>query len=182
MRRLNFLKSMNRRSIPAWIAVASALVCAAPAVSAASYKGAISTDAATGNVLFESNADAISPPASMTKLMTFAVLDDIIKKGTLSLDTPVAVTYEAAKVAAYRDSTEVWLHQGEVFSVEELIYAMMIQSANDAAYALAQKAGGTAAAFVAMMNAKARELGMVRSTFRTPNGFPRLAGGSPTAI
>jgi D-alanyl-D-alanine carboxypeptidase len=116
--------------------------------------------------------------------MTFAVLDDIIKKGTLSLDTPVTVTYEAAKVAAYRDSTEVWLHQGEVFSVEELIYAMMIQSANDAAYALAQKAGGTAAEFVAMMNAKARELGMVRSTFRTPNGFPppsrRIADGDLT--
>jgi D-alanyl-D-alanine carboxypeptidase len=181
--RLRALVPLNR-IFPVWAALASALAFAASPLSAASYKGAISTDAASGKVLFESNADAISPPASMTKLMTFAVLDDIIKKGSLSLDTPVTVTHEAAKVAAYRDSTEVWLRQGEVFSVEELIYAMMIQSANDAAYALAQKAGGTAADFVAMMNAKARELGMVRSTFRSPNGFPppsrRIAEGDLT--
>jgi D-alanyl-D-alanine carboxypeptidase len=126
----------------------------------------------------------VSPPASMTKLMTFAVLDENIKKGVLALDTPVTITREAAKVAAFKDSTEVWLRQGEVFTVEELIYAMMIQSANDAAYALAQKAGGTAAAFVGMMNAKARELGMLHSTFRSPHGFPppsrRIADGDLT--
>jgi D-alanyl-D-alanine carboxypeptidase (penicillin-binding protein 5/6) len=120
----------------------------------------------------------------MTKLMTFAVLDDDLRQGTLSLTTPVTVTHEAARVAAYKDSTEVWLRQGETFSVEELIYAMMIQSANDAASALAQKAGGTADAFVAQMNAKAHELGMRRSTFRSPNGFPppsrRIADGDLT--
>ena len=144
----------------------------ASARSANTYKGAIATDAATGAVLFEDNADAVSPPASMTKLMTFAVLDDEIRKGSIALDTPVTVTPEDARVAAMRDSTEVWLRQGETFPVEELIYAMMIQSANDAAYALAHKAGGTVSAFVAKMNLKARELGMTRSTFRSPHGFP----------
>jgi len=162
----------SRRTLASW-AAAAALACAAPAYgSAAPYKAAIATDAATGEVLYEYNADTVSPPASMTKLMTFAVLDDKIKKGSLSLNTSVTVTREAAKVAAFKDSTEVWLRQGEVFSVEELIYAMMIQSANDAAYALAQKAGGTSAAFVALMNAKAKELGMLRTTFRSPHGFP----------
>jgi D-alanyl-D-alanine carboxypeptidase len=154
------------------LAAAAAAPVAAPAHSAVSYKGAIATDAATGAVLFEDNADAVSPPASMTKLMTYAVLDDEIKRGAISLTTPVTVTHEDAKVALIRDSTEVWLMQGETFPVEELIYAMMIQSANDAAYALAHKSGGTVSAFVAMMNAKARELGMVNSTFRSPNGFP----------
>ncbi|HEY5078779.1 MAG TPA: D-alanyl-D-alanine carboxypeptidase family protein [Opitutaceae bacterium] len=173
---------MNRRAICACLAALGAAW--APALSGASYKGAISTDAATGAVLYESNADAVSPPASMTKLMTFAVVDDEIKKGTLSLDTQVTVTRETARVAAFKDSTEVWLRQGEVFSVRELIYAMMIQSANDAAYALAQRVGGTAADFVTMMNAKAKALGMVHTTFRSPHGFPppsrRIADGDLT--
>jgi D-alanyl-D-alanine carboxypeptidase len=168
-------------------AALAGLVSTAHAVSARTenvYKGAIATDAATGAVLFEDNADAISPPASMTKLMTFAVLYDDLRKGSLALDTPVTVTAEDAKVAELRDSTEVWLRKGETFTVDELIYAMMIQSANDAAYALAHKAGGTVADFVAEMNAKARDLGMVHSTFRSPNGFPprsrRIADGDLT--
>jgi D-alanyl-D-alanine carboxypeptidase (penicillin-binding protein 5/6) len=160
------------------------LTAAAGAAAVPSYKGAIATDAATGAVLFQDNADAISPPASMTKLMTYAVLDDLIRKGALTLQTPVTVTAEDARVAALRDSTEVWLRQGETFPVEELIYAMMIQSANDAAYALAHKAAGTVPAFVALMNQKARALGMNRSTFRTPHGFPppsrRIADGDLT--
>jgi D-alanyl-D-alanine carboxypeptidase (penicillin-binding protein 5/6) len=166
------------------LAVSVAAVAAASARTAASYKGAIATDAATGAVLFEDNADAVSPPASMTKLMTFAVLNDDLRQGTIALDTPVVVTLEDARVALYRKSTEVWLRQGEVFPVEELIYAMMIQSANDAAYTLAHKAGGTVSAFVAQMNAKARELGMTRSTFRSPHGYPpprrRIADGDLT--
>jgi D-alanyl-D-alanine carboxypeptidase (penicillin-binding protein 5/6) len=166
--------------------LAALLACAAAASArtAGSYKGAIATDAATGTVLFEDNADAVSPPASMTKLMTFAVLYDDMKQGTIGLDTPVVVTAEDARVAALKDSTEVWLRQGETFPVEELIYAMMIQSANDAAYALAHKAGGTVSAFVAQMNAKAHALGMNRSTFRSPHGFPprshRIADGDLT--
>jgi D-alanyl-D-alanine carboxypeptidase len=165
---------LMRIPLSTWLAVGAAALAAAPASArtSGSYKGAIATDAATGAVLFEDNADAVSPPASMTKLMTFAVLDDEIRKGAISLSTPVTVTHEDAKVALIRDSTEVWLAQGETFPVEELIYAMMIQSANDAAYTLAHKAGGTVGAFVAMMNVKARELGMANSTFRSPNGFP----------
>jgi D-alanyl-D-alanine carboxypeptidase len=165
------------------LAVAAAAAAAASARTAP-YKGAIATNASTGTVLFQDNADAVSPPASMTKLMTFAVLYDDLKQGTIALNTPVVVTAEDARVAALKKSTEVWLRQGEVFPVEELIYAMMIQSANDAAYALAHKAGGTVSTFVAQMNQKARELGMARSTFRTPNGYPtpshRIADGDLT--
>ncbi|MGA2015984.1 MAG: D-alanyl-D-alanine carboxypeptidase family protein [Opitutaceae bacterium] len=174
---------LKRLLLAAAVAAAS-LPAGAAARSAPAYKGAIATDASTGAVLFEDNADAVSPPASMTKLMTYAVLCDEMRKGALSLDTKVTVTYDDAKVGLQRDSTVVWLRQGEVFPVEELIYAMFIHSANDAAYALAHKAGGTVAAFVAMMNAKARELGMLHSTFRTPHGFPppsrRIADGDLT--
>ena len=163
---------------------AAALPATASARSAGAYKGAIAIDAATGTVLFAENADAESPPASMTKLMTFAVLWDQLANGTLALDTKVVVTREDAKVGLLKDSTAVWLKQGEVFTVDELIYAMMIQSANDAAYALAHKAAGSVPAFVAMMNAKARDLGMNHSTFRSPHGFPppsrRIAEGDLT--
>ncbi len=162
---------MTVRTRPAaLLALAALLASTASAVPA--YKGFIVTDAANGAVLFESNADAMSPPASMTKLMTFAVLDDEIRRGGIALDTPITATAEAARVGEMKDSTAVRLKRGETFTVDELVYAMMLQSANDAAYAVAQRVGGTVPAFVARMNAKARELGMTRSTFHSPNGFP----------
>ena len=132
------------------------------------YLGAIMVEAATGRVLFEDNADVVTPPASMTKLMTFAVLHDKLASGALTLETPVTVTADDSRIGG----TQVWLKQGETFPVEELIYAMMIQSGNDTAHALARVAAGTPAAFVELMNAKARELGMTHSTFRTPHGLP----------
>ncbi len=148
--------------------------------SATAYKGAIILDAATGNVLYEDRADVVSPPASMTKLMTFAVLHDLIAQGRIKLDTPVTVTAADSKIGG----TQVWLKEKEIFPVEELLYAMMIQSANDAAHALARTAAGSVDAFVEMMNAKAQELGMTHTTFRTPHGLPpatrRVAEGDLT--
>ena len=71
------------------------------------YKGVIIVDAATGQALLAENADEISPPASMTKLMTFAVMDDRIRAGAFSLQTPVKITAEDAKVAGQGDSSKV---------------------------------------------------------------------------
>ena len=136
--------------------------------SLGTYAGAIVTDAATGQVLFEDHADIANPPASMTKLMTFAVLSDKLADGTITLTTPVRVTAEDAS----KGGTQVYLDPRETFPVEELIYAMMIQSANDAANALARAAAGSAAAFVELMNAKAKAIGMTHTTFRTPHGLP----------
>lgn len=80
--------------------------------------------------------------------------------------------------------TQVYLDPRETFPVDELIYAMMIQSANDAAHAIARAAAGSVDAFVELMNAKARELGMTQTTFRTPHGLPpkgrRIADGDLT--
>jgi D-alanyl-D-alanine carboxypeptidase (penicillin-binding protein 5/6) len=132
------------------------------------YKGAIITDAATGAVLFEDNADLVSAPASMTKLMTYAVLDDLLRGGTITLQTPIRITVEDAKMGG----SQVYLDPRETFPVEELIFAMMVQSANDAAHALARGTAGSTEAFVERMNAKARELGMAHTTFRTPHGLP----------
>lgn len=139
-----------------------------PADDTPAYKGAIVMDAATGNVLFEDRADTITPPASMTKLMTFAVLHDKLASGAITLQTPVKIAVEDSK----KGGTQVYLDPRETFPVEELIYAMMIQSANDAANALARAAAGSAEAFVELMNAKAKALGMTNTTFRTPHGLP----------
>jgi D-alanyl-D-alanine carboxypeptidase len=144
------------------------------------YKSAIVTDAATGAVLCEHDADVVSPPASMTKLMTFAVLFDKLAAGSLRLDAPVKIEPEDARMGG----TQVFLDPRETFSVEDLIYAMMIQSANDAAHALARFSAGSVPAFVELMNAKARELGMTHTTFRSPHGLPpstrRIADGDLT--
>lgn len=137
------------------------------------YLGAIVVDAADGRVLFEDNADKANPPASMTKLMTFALLHDKLSDGSIKLDTTVTVSREEAKFAMKSDSTAVWLKERETFPVEELIYAMMIQSANDAALVLARVAAGSPEAFVELMNAKARTLGMAHTTFRTPHGLSK---------
>ena len=142
-----------------------------------SYKGAIVIDAATGKTLFENNPDVVTPPASMTKLMTFAVLFDKLADKTITLNTPVTVEASDAKMGG----TQVFLKEKEIFSVEELIYAMMIQSANDAAHALARASAGSVTSFVELMNAKARTLGMNQTTFRSPHGLPptsrRIAEG-----
>jgi D-alanyl-D-alanine carboxypeptidase len=147
----------------------------------ADYKGAIVMDAATGNILFEENADVISPPASVTKLMTFLVVHDAIAAGKISLATPVPIAAEDYKMGG----TQVWLEPGETFPVEELIYALMIQSANDAATALARAAAGSREAFVELMNARAAALGMKNTTFRTPHGLPpssrKIAEGDLTS-
>lgn len=132
------------------------------------YAGAIVVDAASGQALVEDNADGRNPPASMTKLMTFAVLHDKLADGSLTLDTPVKIDAADARMGG----TQVYLDARETFPVEELIYAMMIQSANDAAHALARAAAGSVPAFVELMNAKARALGMAQTVFRTPHGLP----------
>ena len=131
------------------------------------YKGYIVLDAATGNTLLEDNPDIVNPPASMTKLMTFAVISDKLQRGELKLDQPIHIDQSDADMGG----TEVWLDARETFTVEELIYAMMIQSANDAAHALARASAGSVPVFIEQMNAKAKELGMTHTIFRTPHGL-----------
>jgi D-alanyl-D-alanine carboxypeptidase (penicillin-binding protein 5/6) len=157
-----------------WFGLASSLLAAGAkktprrAEPAVAYKGAIVMDAATGNVLFEDRADVIAAPASMTKLMTFAVLHDRLAAGTITLTTPVKITDEDSG----KGGTQVYLDPRETFPIEELIYAMMIQSANDAASAIARASADSVENFVELMNTKARAIGMTHTTFRTPHGLP----------
>lgn len=147
-------------------------VSAVEKVSRNPYLGAIVIDDASGQVLFEDNADARGYPASVTKLMTFFVIMDKVHAGQLTLETPITVSAEASRTGG----SQVYLKQGEVFTVDDLLYALMIQSANDAAVALAVHAAGSKEAFVELMNTKAHQLGMTNTTFHSPHGLPPAKG------
>lgn len=132
------------------------------------YYGAVVIDAASGKILFEDHASAAAYPASMVKLANLFVIFDDLKAGKLRLDEPVTVAREVSLVGG----RQVWLKEGEVFPLEELIYAMVIHSANDAATALAIRASGTKEAHAVRMTAKARELGLRNTVFHNVHGLP----------
>ena len=136
------------------------------------YASAIVIDADTGETLFSRNADAAVYPASTLKLMVLLVILDRIEQGTLQLDDMVQVTVEAYKMGG----SQVYLDPKEQFSIEDLLYALMVQSANDAAVALASHVAGTKEEFVALMNKKAAELGMKNTTFHSVHGLPPAKG------
>lgn len=139
------------------------------------YVSALVIDADSGKTLFEENADAEVYPASVLKLMNLYVILDRIEQGALKLDEMVQVTPEAAKTGG----SQVYLDPKEQFSVEDLIYALMVQSANDAAVALATHIAGSKEGFIALMNQKAQELGMKNSRFNSVHGLPPSAGQQP---
>jgi D-alanyl-D-alanine carboxypeptidase (penicillin-binding protein 5/6) len=138
--------------------------------------GTICVDAATGEVLSQNQPDVAGHPASVTKLMTMLLVLEDVQAGKTTLSTRVQVTKAAAGVGG----SQVWLAPGEQFPVEELLYAIMLQSANDAAVALAIDRAGTVPAFVERMNRRAVELGMSRTHFVTPNGLTTGAGPHDT--
>jgi D-alanyl-D-alanine carboxypeptidase (penicillin-binding protein 5/6) len=143
-----------------------------PTRSAEPYLGAIVVDAESGQVLFEQNADQAGFPASVIKLMGACVILDRVAEGQLSLSNLVTVTAESSKIGG----SQVFLAEHETFPVEDLFYALMVQSANDAASALAIHVAGTAAGFVEMMNKKAAALNMTHTRFHSVHGLPPAAG------
>ncbi len=142
------------------------------AVSADPYRSAILLNASNGEVLFEKNADVTIYPASSLKLMVLLVILERIEQGHLQLDDMVQVTVEAYKMGG----SQVYLDPKEQFSIEDLLYALMIQSANDAAVALASHVAGSKEDFVGLMNKKAAELGMKKTTFYSVHGLPPSNG------
>ena len=143
--------------------------------SADPYYSAVVMEAGSGRVLWEDHAGAEAYPASMIKLMNlFVVLDDVAA-GKLSLDQPVTINREIERIGG----RQVWLREGEVFPLEELIYATMIHSANDAATALAFAASGGKEAHAERMTKKARALGLHSTFFHNVHGLPPGPGQLP---
>ena len=148
-------------------AVALNLNALTPGKPRAPYIGAVVMDAGSGEILFEERADAPGSPASTLKLMTLLLVQESISAGKVGLDDMVKISVEAYKTGG----SQVYLDPKETIPVEDLLYALMIQSANDAAVALAEHVAGTKEGFIELMNAKAEELGMKNTRFSTVNGL-----------
>ena len=136
---------------------------------------AFSMEAETGLVLFEHNADAVRPPASMIKIMQMLLVAEGLERGDWTLDTPI----EASRHAQRMGGTQVFLYQGEVHSLDALMTAVAVASANDAAMAVAEGLWGSEEAYLARTNERARELGMTRSEFHSVHGLPPDRGEKP---
>ena len=143
-------------------AILVAAVLFMPQVNAVSAQKAIVLDAATGRVLYEKNADERSLIASTTKIMTALV----VCQQCNVLDR-VRIPAEAVGI----EGSSMYLTEGEVLTVQELLYGLMLRSGNDAAVALAIYCGGTVEGFAELMNDKARELGLSNTHFVNPNGL-----------
>jgi D-alanyl-D-alanine carboxypeptidase len=130
--------------------------------------GWILLDAETGQVLSERNADVLTYPASLTKMMTLYLTFETLNQGKIRLDQPFHVSEEAAS----RAPSKLALNPGDSVPLRDLILGIVTKSANDAASVLAEGLAGSEATFVQYMNWKARQLGMQHTWFRNASGLP----------
>ncbi len=150
------------------LSVTLAILGGVSAAEARPVQSSIVVDAATGEVLSASNADASTYPASLTKMMTLYLLFEAMQDGRVKLTDTISFSKYAAGMAA----TNLNVDSGDRISVETAILALVVRSANDAAAAIAEHLGGTEAGFARLMTNKAQMLGMTRTTFRNANGLP----------
>jgi D-alanyl-D-alanine carboxypeptidase len=160
--------------IPAILGLLLASTSVAPARALES--SSIVIDEASGKVLHGYRVDAAHAPASLTKMMTLFLAFEALERGRLRLAQPVTISVHAAT----RAPSKMYFRAGQRVTVENLMLAVALKSANDAAAALAEAIGGSEARFAQMMTAKAREIGMTQTTFMTASGLP-AAGQLTTA-
>ena len=129
---------------------------------------AVITDFETGEVLFSKRANEPTAPASMSKLMTAAIVFEKLQKGEIALDSP----FRVSKKAWQWQGSKMWVLVDTEITVENLLRGLIIQSGNDAAIVLAENISGSESAFAELMNQKAREWGLVNSTFANATGWP----------
>ena len=121
----------------------------------------------TGTVLFAKNEHEKLEPASVTKIMTLLLTMEAIDGGTLRYEDAVTASPHACSMGG----SQIWLEPGEHFTLDEMIKAICVSSANDAAVAVAELVGGSESAFVEQMNARAASLGMEQTSFRNACGL-----------
>lgn len=153
------------------LAVFVVLIGIVPVVSAdelqISSASVVLIEQSTGNVLYEVNKDESRAIASITKVMTLILTMEALEDGYLKLDDVLVTSAYAASMGG----SDIWLVEGEAMSVDDLLKATVIMSANDAAVVLAEAIAGSEDAFVVMMNEKAQELGMTNTVFMNCNGL-----------
>jgi serine-type D-Ala-D-Ala carboxypeptidase (penicillin-binding protein 5/6) len=147
------------------LTAAAAALPAPPAVAARSY---ILLDHFSGRILAQEHADERAEPASLTKLMTAYVVFDALATGRLKLTDEVTVSKHAWRA----EGSRTFLQVGSQVPVDILLKGMIVQSGNDATIALAERLGGTEAAFAGVMNQYAQRLGLKSSHFENSAGLP----------
>ena len=152
------MKRLYFGAVAVFLAAALLFPCTAGAISAGS---AIMLDAATGRVLYERRADERSLIASTTKIMTALIVCE---------QCNVLDRMRIPKEAVGIEGSSMYLQEGEVLTVQELLYGLMLHSGNDAAVALAIYCGGTVEGFAQLMNDKAHRLGLTGTHFVNPDG------------
>ncbi len=130
-------------------------------------KSAVLLEPHTGKVLYEQNADEKLPPASITKIMSLLLVMEALERGDFDLETVVTASEHACSMGG----SQIWLEPGEGMTVDDLLRATVIASANDACVALGELIAGSEEGFVALMNEKAKALGMNSTTFKNCTGL-----------
>ena len=130
-------------------------------------KSAILMEPVTGQILYEMNSDERLAPASITKIMPLLLIMEAIERGDISLETVVTASEHACSMGG----SQIWLEPGESMTVDELLKATVIASANDACVALGELIAGSEEGFVAQMNIRAEELGMTNTNFVNCTGL-----------
>lgn len=129
---------------------------------------AIIVDFVSGDVLFEKNADEITVPSSMTKIMTTYLVFKKLKAGLVKMDSLLPVSEAAWKMGG----SKMFVHVGAQVSIADLLNGIIVQSGNDACIVVAEGLAGTVAAFAKSMTEEAHRLGAKNTTFKNPNGYP----------
>ncbi len=162
------MQHLRRSLTAAPFLILLALLCVVPAHAAGlDVKASIVMDMSTGEILYEQDPDRRIAPASLTKIMTMYIVNEMVQQGKAKLTDRVKIS----KKSDATGGSTMNLKAGETVTLRELMHGMAIQSGNDACVAVAEHYGGMDA-FVKRMNAKARDLGMVDTTFKNPNGLP----------
>lgn len=154
----------------------AALIAAAPAAAVlaeedtmVAAKSSLLMHADTGTVILENNADARHPIASMCKIMTLLLTFEQIDKGELSMDQDIFVSEHAAGMGG----SQAFLEQNDSYKLSDLVKCVTVASANDAAVAISETIAGSEEGFVARMNERAKELGMLNTNFANATGLPK---------
>lgn len=130
-------------------------------------ESAILIDASTGNILYEKSPHEILRPASVTKIMSILLIMEALDRGDITLDTQVPCSESASSMGG----SQIWLDSTETLSVNEMLKAICVVSANDCTYAMAEFLAGSENLFVQKMNERAKELGMNDTTFKNCHGI-----------
>ena len=131
-------------------------------------KSALLMDFNTGDILYESNPHEKLPPASITKIMVLLITMESMEKGIIKLSDEVVVTGNAAGMGG----SQVYLEEGEIQTVENLLKAICLRSANDASVAIAEHIAGSEEIFINKMNERADQLEMKNTNFNNVSGLP----------